>query len=505
MTSAPPTPTTEAHTETTQTFATGLGLFDSIMVVVGVMIGSGIFIVSADMARQIGSAGWLLVGWAFAGVLTIAGALAYGELAAMMPHAGGMYIYLREAFSPLWGFLYGWTLCTVIQTGTIAAVAIAFARFTGVLFPAISESNYLISPIHISQGYAVSLSTAQLVAIILIAILTWTNSRGLQYGKIVQNVFTVGKTVALVALILLGITLGWNSSAVHENFSHAWTARDVTPITLGLDATTAFGLLVAICVAQTGSLFSADSWHDITFTAGEVRNPKRNLPLSLFIGTSIVIGLYLLANVAYLVTLPLNAIQHAPSDRVATAMLQTIFPTYGPGLMAAAIMVSTIGTVNALTLAGARTYYAMAQDGLFFPAAGQLNKARVPAFGLLIQGLWAALLVLPRTFNASTNTYGNLYSDLLNYIISAALLFYILTIAGVFRLRITKPNADRPYRTFAYPFLPIIYILGASIIAVILFVYRPATTWPGLVIVVLGIPVYLLISKRAQKAQQPST
>src|SRR5271155_2961960 len=260
------------------TFARGLGLFDSVMVVVGVMIGSGIFIVSADMAREIGSAGWLLVAWALAGALTIAGALSYGELAAMMPHAGGMYVYLREAFSPLWGFLYGWTLCTVIQTGTIAAVAIAFARFSGVLFPSVSESHYLIAPVHISNGYAFSLSTAQLVAIALIAILTWTNSRGLQYGKVVQNVFTVGKTIALIVLILLGLTLGWNAAAIHENFRNAWTARGVSPLAAGLSATSAFGLLVAICVAQTGSLFSADSWHDITFTAGEVKNPRRNYP-----------------------------------------------------------------------------------------------------------------------------------------------------------------------------------------------------------------------------------
>jgi APA family basic amino acid/polyamine antiporter len=475
------------------TFARGLGLFDSVMVVVGVMIGSGIFIVSADMSRQIGSAGWLLVAWLFAGVLTIAGALSYGELAAMMPRAGGMYIYLREAFSPLWGFLYGWTLCTVIQTGTIAAVAIAFARFSGVLFPSVSESHYLIPPIHISSDYAFSLSTAQLTAIGVIAVLTWTNSRGLQYGKIVQNVFTVGKTLALLVLIALGLTLGWNATAVHANFSNAWT----------LSAATAFGLFVAICVAQTGSLFSADSWHDITFTAGEVKNPRRNLPLSLAIGTSIVIVLYLLANVAYLVTLPLEAIQHAPSDRVATAMLQTIFPTLGAALMAAAIMVSTVGTVNALTLAGARTYYAMARDGLFFQSAGTLNSARVPAWALLIQGLWAVFLVLPRTYNPVTQSYGNLYSDLLDYIISAALIFYILTIAGIFRLRIKKPDADRPYRAFGYPWLPALYIIGAVAILIVLFTYRPATTWPGLIIVILGVPVYFLIARSAQDRKMP--
>ncbi|MGA2299508.1 MAG: amino acid permease [Candidatus Acidiferrum sp.] len=498
-----PTPPASATISPPPTFARGLGLFDSVMVVVGVMIGSGIFIVSADMARQIGSANWLLVAWAFAGVLTIAGALSYGELAAMMPRAGGMYVYLREAFSPLWGFLYGWTLCTVIQTGTIAAVSIAFARFSGVLFPWVSESHYLIAPIHVSRGYGFSLSTAQVVAIFLIAILTWTNSRGLQYGKVVQNVFTVAKTAALLGLIVLGLAWGWNSAAVRDNFSHGWTARGIPSIAHGLDATSAFGLFLAICVAQTGSLFAADSWHDITFTAGEVRDPKRNLPLSLGIGTAIVITLYLLANFAYLVTLPLSAIQHAPADRVATAMLQTMFPVLGAGLMAGAIMVSTIGTVNALTLAGARTYYAMARDGLFFPSAGRLNEARVPAHALLIQGLWAAFLVLPRTYDASTRAYGNLYSNLLDYIISAALIFYILTIAGIFRLRVKKPDAERPYRAFGYPWLPSLYILGAAMILSALFTYRASTTWPGLVIVIAGIPVYYLLARSAGDRRIP--
>jgi basic amino acid/polyamine antiporter, APA family len=491
------TESTSAGSSSPGTFVRGLGLFDSVMVVVGVMIGSGIFIVSADMGRQIGSANWLLVAWAVAGMLTIAGALSYGELAAMMPRAGGMYVYLKEAFSPLWGFLYGWTLCTVIQTGTIAAVSIAFARFSGVLFPWVSEDHYLLAPIHVSQGYAFSLSTAQVVAIVLIAIMTWTNSRGLQYGKSVQNVFTIAKTAALVVLIVLGLTWGWNSAAVRDNFSHGWTARGVSPVAPGLEATTAFGLFIAICVAQTGSLFSADSWHDITFTALEVQNPKRTLPLSLAIGTAIVIALYMLANVAYLVTLPLGAIQHAPSDRVATAMLQTMFPVLGAGLMAAAIMISTTGTVNALTLAGARTYYAMARDGLFFPAAGRLNKARVPAHALFIQGFWAAFLALPRTYDVATRTYGNLYSNLLNYIISAALIFYILTIAGIFRLRIKKPDAERPYRAFGYPWLPGFYILGAAVILLALFIYRASTTWPGLVVVILGIPVYYLLARSA--------
>ncbi len=486
-----------------RTFARGLGLFDSTMVVMGVMIGSGIFIVSAEMARQIGSAGWLLVAWGFAGFLTIAAALSYGELAAMMPHAGGMYIFLREAFSPLWGFLYGWTLVTVIQTGTIAAVAIAFARFTGVLFPWVSEKNYLIAPFHISADYAFSLSTAQTFAIILIAVLTWTNSRGLEYGKIVQNVFTVAKTAALLGLIVLGLSLGWNWAAVHANFAHAWTAQGVSSLAPGLTAATVFGLFAAVCLAQTGSLFSADAWHDITFTASEVKDPRRTLPLSLFIGTTLVIVLYLLANVAYLVTLPLSAIQHAPSDRVATTMLRAIFPHLGAALMAIAIVISTVGCVNALTLAGARTYYAMARDGLFFRVAGRLNKARVPGPSLLIQGLWAAFLVLPRTYDPASHTYGNLYSNLLNYIISVELIFYILTIAAVFRLRIKKPNAERPYRAFGYPWLPTLYIVGAAVIMVVLFMYDRETTWPGLVIACIGVPIYFLLARRPEFNRAP--
>ncbi len=308
----------QATQKTSPAFHRGLGLFDSVMIVVGVMIGSGIFIVSAEMSRQIGSAGWLLAAWALTGVLTISGALAYGELAAMMPQAGGMYIYLREAFSPLWGFLYGWTLLTVIQTGTIAAVAIAFARFAGVLLPSISESRYLIAPVHISSHYAWSLSTAQVLAIAVIVLLTLTNSCGLEYGKIVQNTFTIAKTGALLAVIVLGMTVGANSAAIHANFQHAWAAQPSVSMAAGLAATTAAGLFVAICISQTGSLFSADSWHDITFVAAEVREPHRNLPLALFFGASFVILLYLLANVAYLLTLPLPAMQHVADDRVAS-------------------------------------------------------------------------------------------------------------------------------------------------------------------------------------------
>ena len=495
-----PTPITIAARE--PGFVRGLNLFDATMVVIGAMIGSGIFIVSADMARLIGSPGWMLVAWAVTGGLTIAAALSYGELASMLPHAGGMYVYLREAFSPLWGFLYGWTSFTVIQTGTIAAVAVAFARFLAVVFPPVSESRYLVEPIHISSRYAISLSTAQLVGIAVIALLTWANSRGLEYGKIVQNLFTTAKTAALAALILAGLFLGWSASAVKVNFTGLFKLGAYDPA-LGVAAGSAFGLMVALCVAQSGSLFSADSWHDITFAAGEVRNPRRNLPLAMALGVTAVIGLYLLANVAYLVVLPLRAIQQAPADRVATAMLQAILPGYGPTLMAVAIMISTFGCVNSLVLAGARAYYAMAKDGLFFARAGVLNQAKVPGWSLMAQGVWSAALVLPRTYNPDTHTYGNLYSNLLDYVISAALLFYILTIAGVFRLRRTRPDAERPYRVAGYPFVPALYIFGAAVVLVMLFVYRPATTWPGLVIVIIGAGVYAVLPRAPRKRKKP--
>ena len=485
-------------TESTQ-FVRSLGLFDSVMIVIGAMIGSGIFIVPAEMARLLGSPGWLLVAWGFAGLLTISAALSYGELASMMPEAGGMYIFLREAFSPLWGFLYGWTLFTVIQTGTIAAVAVSFARFFGLLWPAVSESSYLVPPIRLSSGYAISLSTAQLTAILVIAVLTWTNTRGLAYGKIVQNLFTSTKLTALFVLIVLGFTLGWNPAAVHENFSNFWTPRNFDPIVAGVSAATAFGLVAAICVAQSGSLFSADSWHNVTFTGGEVRNPRRTLPRALGLGCVIVILLYVLANVAYLVVLPFSAIQHAPADRVATAMMQAMFPGWGSAAMAAAIMVSAFGCVNGLVLAGPRVYYAMANDALFFRAAARLNKANVPAWSLVIQGIWSAALVLPRTINSETGQYGNLYSNLLDYVISAELIFYIMTIMAVFRMRVTRPDAERPYRAFGYPVIPALYIAGAAAILASLFVYRSSTTWPGLLIVLAGLPVYLL-TKRSKDA-----
>ena len=482
----------ETSTEQPAGFVKALTLTDATMLVAGTMIGSGIFIVSADMGRLVGSPFWLLAVWVLTGVMTLLGALAYGELAAMFPRAGGQYIFLRESMGPLMAFLYGWTLFVVIQTGTIAAVSVGFARYFGALVPWIADDHYLIAPVHLSTGYALSLSTTQFVGILMIALLTWTNTRGLEYGKIIQNVFTTAKTGALLGLILVGLLLGWNHAAVADNFGSLWAARGTVDIVPGVSAVTGFGLLVAICVSQTGSLFSSDAWNNITFTAGEVKDPRRNIPLSLALGTFIVIGLYLLANVAYLVTLPFDAIQHAPADRVATATLNVIFPGLGATIMAIGIMISTFGCTNGLILAGARAYYAMARDGLFFRSVAKLNTAKVPGWGLLLEGLWAAFLVLPRTYDPLTRTYGNLYNNLLDYVISAALIFYILTITGIFRLRKTRPDADRPYRAFGYPIIPALYIAGAAAILTVLFVYRTATTWPGLIIVLLGVPVYFL-------------
>jgi APA family basic amino acid/polyamine antiporter len=465
-----------------------LGLFDATMVVAGSMIGSGIFLVSAEMSRVIGSPGWLMVAWLITSVLTISAAISYGELAAMFPKAGGQYVFLRECLSPLWGFLYAWTFIIVIQAGTIAAVAVAFARFTGVLVSAIAEDRYLIPPVHISAQYAVSLSSAQLIAMMMIAVLTITNMRGIKYGRLVQNVFTIAKTGALLAMIVLGLTLGWNHEAVRSNWASWWNPSPTQAVSPGLTSLSAFGLFVAICVAQTGSLFSAESWHSVAIIAGEVRQPRRTLPIALILGTCLVIGLYLLANVTYLAALPLESIQTAPEDRVATAMMETIFPGYGVTVMAVAIMVSTFGCNNGLILAGARASYALARDGLFLRRAGTLNAHRVPAWGLALQGVWSSVLVLMRTWH--DGKYGNLYSNLLDYVISAALLFYVLTIVGLIRCRHTRPNVARPYRAVGYPVVPVVYIVGALTLMGVLVIYRPLTTWPGMVIVILGIPMY---------------
>jgi len=495
---------------TDEKFVQGLGLLDSTMIVAGSMIGSGIFIVSADISRQVGSPGWLLLVWLFTGALTLIGALSYGELAAMMPRAGGQYVYLREAYSPLWGFLYGWTLFLVIQTGTIAAVAVAFARFLGVLLPSVSPTAWIIAPVNLSTGYALSLSTQQLAAILLIVLLTFVNTRGLKLGKAIQNFFTSAKILSLVALIIVGVLAGSRAGAWQANFSDLWTPHNVAPVKPDLSflssvtAASGFGLLIAFCVAQVGSLFSSVAWESITFTAGEVKEPKRNLPRSLVWGTALVIALYLLANVAYLCLLPLDQIQRAPDDRVATAAMKTVFSGAGAGIMAVAILVSTFGCNNGLILTGARVYYAMARDRLFFRSTGKLNACHVPAAGLVLQCVWACLLVLPRTrlrdasgaplLDATMHAeqYGNLYSNLLDYVVFATLVFYVLTIIGVFVLRRTRPDAERPYRAFGYPLLPALYIIGASVVMVVLLFYRTQTTWPGLLLVLAGVPVYFL-------------
>jgi len=441
----------------------------------------------------------MLAAWVVAGVLTLAAALSYGELAAMMPRAGGQYVYLREAFSPLWGFLYGWTLFLVIQTGTIAASSVGFARYLGVLVPVISENHYLIAPIHILPNYAVSLSTAQLVSLCLVAFITWTNSRGLKYGKGVQNVFTTMKIGTLVGVIVIGCLLGWNAATVHGNFGHAWTPVGVLPPAAGISPLSGFGIFVGLCTAQIGSLFAADAWNNITFTAGEVRDPARNVPLSLALGTVMVIALYILANFAYTVVLPFAQIQNAPSDRVAAGVFEVIFPGIGATIIAIAIMISAFGCMNGMILAGARAYFAMALDGVFFRRAANLNDAKVPGPALRMQAMWVAVLVLIRTYNPATNSYGNLYSNLLDYVVSAALIFYILTIAGLFRLRHTKPDVPRPYRAWGYPLVPALYIVAATVILAILFLYRPATTIPGVVIVLIGVPVYFAFRATAPK------
>jgi APA family basic amino acid/polyamine antiporter len=408
----------------------GLGLLDSTMIVAGSMIGSGIFIVSADISRQVGSPGWLLVVWIITGLLTVMAALSYGELAAMMPKAGGQYVYLRESYSPLWGFLYGWTLFLVIQTGTIAAVAVGFAKYLGVLWPRISESNYIIQPVRLSSNYAVSLSTAQFVGLLLIALLTWMNTRGLKLGKLVQNVFTTAKTGALLALIVLGILIGLrNPSVMSANFGDLWTVRgSLQDVGRGLTAALPIGLFVGICVAQTNSLFSADAWNNITFTAGEVKNPRRNVPLSLALGTFLVIGLYLLANIAYLMTLQFESIKTVPNDRVASATADVIFSR----LRRARDGCGDYGfDVRVQQRIDPRRSACLLCDGArrsVFKSSGRLNDKHVPAWGLVLQGIWAAVLVLPRTVNgtdAATGAvkYGSLYNDLLTYVISAALIF----------------------------------------------------------------------------------
>jgi APA family basic amino acid/polyamine antiporter len=533
-----------------------LGLFDSTMLVAGSMIGSGIFIVSVYIAQDVGSAGWLLLVWVLTGVMTIAGALSYAELAAMMPNAGGQYVYLREAHGPLWGFLYGWTAFLVIQTGFIAAVSVAFAKFLGVLVPALGTETVLWEvgketvnvnfQIYIPwmgepltffkrEGYAIT--AGQLVAVAVIVVLTWINCRGLEAGKLVQNVFTVAKTLGLLLLIVLGLTVAANPAALELNLANLWggitTTTQYAQVSRFMPVE-AVAVVMVLSGAMIGALFSSDCWNNVTFTAGEVRNPRRNLPLSLALGTVLVISLYLLANLAYLAALPVRGapdldrevrtlerlaeglqrkgrpqdaqavleekkavlkrattfergITHAREDRVGTAVLEQASPQVGVPLMAVAIMISTFGCVNGLVLMGARLYYAMARDGLFFRSVGRLNANHVPAFGLVLQGAWAIVLV----FSGS-------YSELLDYIIWAALFFYVLTVTGLFVLRRTRPEAERPYRAFGYPVVPGLYVAMCAVIMLALLFVRPVYSWPSFLIVLTGIPVYFLWRRNAR-------
>jgi APA family basic amino acid/polyamine antiporter len=504
----------KADSSSDREFVKGLGLTSATMLVMGSMIGSGIFIVSAEIARETSSPALLIGAWAITGFLTIVGALTYGELAAMMPHAGGQYVYLREALGPLWGFLYGWTLFLVIQTGTIAAVGVAFGKFLGVFFPAISSSNWIlhiakVPPIHpfgiqsvVLGNMEVGLSTQNLVAILVVIALSIINVFGIKTGALIQDVFTTAKVSALLGLILLGLIKGRNAIAIASNFgANFWHNSGLSathPVQVGaVGPTVLVGTLTILAVAQVGSLFSADAWNNVTFTAGEVTNPRRNLPISLAVGTGVVIALYIACNLIYLNVLPLigsssgttimdRGIQYATEDRVATAALSLMFGSVGAKLMAAAIMISGFGCINGLILSGARVYYAMAKDGLFFRGTAKLHpKYRTPAVSLMVQMVWVCIL-------CASGSYG----QLLDYVVFAVLVFYILTIAGLFVLRFKRPNAERPYRAIGYPVLPAIYIVMAIFIDIVLLLYKPQYTWPGLMIVLLGIPVYYLWRSR---------
>ncbi|HEX5723822.1 MAG TPA: amino acid permease [Longimicrobiaceae bacterium] len=485
----------------------GLGLTDATMLVIGSMIGSGIFIVSAESTRLVGAPGWLLAAWALAGVLTLTGSLACAELAALWPRAGGQYVFLREAYGPLTAFLFGWGLFLVIQTGTIAAVAVAFASFLGVLVPGVSGTNYLVEP-RVFGGYAVSLSTQQLVAIGVIAVLTLSNTRGLRMGRLIQNTLTVVKTAALFALIVLGLTLGWKagSAALSSSWwspsANGWSPQAAQP---GLGAAGALALLMLLGRAMVGPLFAQSAWNNVTFAGGEVRDPGRNLPRALLVGCAVVVVLYLLANLAYVATLPLDGIRDAPQRRVAAAMMQSLFGAPGAVVMAIAILISTFGCNNGLILAGARVYYAMARDGLFFRPLAKLNPRHVPAVALAAQGVWASLLTLPRTVTTSPQTgepvFGNVYTQLLEYIVSVDLVFYALMVGAVIVMRRRRPELERPYRTWGYPVTPLVYIVLAALLVVDLAYLTPQTSGIGYLLVLTGIPAFLLWRRRFARAE----
>jgi APA family basic amino acid/polyamine antiporter len=508
-----------------------MGLFSATAIVMGSMIGSGIFIVSAEMSRGLGSPALLIAAWLVTALMTIIGALSYGELAAMMPKAGGQYVYLREALGPLWGFLYGWTLFLVIQTGTIAAVGVAFGKFLGVFFPRVSASNWIWHIGHVPAWHVgpmvlgnmdIGLNTANLAAIVVITLLTVLNTMGVKMGAAVQNVFTSAKVLALAAVVLVGL-VAKNAVAIAANFTGAASAGwhnfwagagwgTLHAVQVGVGGPTVYvGLLTMVAVVQVGSLFSSDAWNNVTFTAGEIKNPKRNLPLSLAIGTGVVLLLYVLCNFVYLSVLPMvgdpaattivgRGIQFASEDRVATAVMEQAGSSLGAGggfgakLMAAVILISTFGCVNGMLLAGARVYYAMSRDGLFFKSVGKLSeKSKTPVNSLWMQWGWTCLLCLSGS-----------YGQLLDYVIFAVLVFYILTITGLFVLRRTRPDAVRPYRAFGYPVLPGLYIVMAGWISVVLLRYKPQYTWPGLLIVLLGIPVYLVWTRMAVATRRES-
>ncbi|MGD0796931.1 MAG: amino acid permease [Acidobacteriaceae bacterium] len=502
-------------------FVRGMGLFSATAIVMGSMIGSGIFIVSADMSRVVGSPVLLIAAWLVTAALTIIGALSYGELAAMMPHAGGQYVYLREALGPLWGFLYGWTLFMVIQTGTIAAVGVAFGKFLGVFFPSVSAGHWLWHIAHVPAipvgpmvlgNMDIGLNTANLAAIVIITLLTFANTRGLKLGASVQNVFTSAKVLALLAVVLVGV-VAKDAAAVAANFGAGWRNffansgwHSSHAVQVGVGGPTVLvGLLTVVAVVQVGSLFSSDAWNNVTFTAGEIENPRRNLPLSLAVGTGVVLLLYVLCNFVYLSVLPMagdpnattiagRGIQFAAQDRVATAVMESAFGAVGAKLMAGAILVSTFGCVNGMLLAGARVYYAMSRDGLFFRGVGVLSpRCGVPVNSLWVQWAWTCLLCLSGS-----------YGQLLDYVIFAALTFYILTIVSLFVLRRTEPDAPRPYRAIGYPVLPALYIAMAAWICVVLLRYKPQYTWPGLILVLLGVPVYLVWKRLGTAVEEQS-
>jgi basic amino acid/polyamine antiporter, APA family len=502
----------EAEIDSSSKLVRDLGPIDATMIVMGSMIGSGIFITSAESARLVGSPGWLLVAWGIAGLLTIAGAICSAEVAAMMPRAGGQYVFLREAYGPSVGFMFGWATFLVVQTGTIAAVAVAFAKFLGVLWPVIAATEFpFFKPIVLgSSGFAISLSTQQMVAVVLIALLTALNTRGLRTGKTIQNTFTFTKTAALIGLIVVGIFFGWNKGSAAftaswwDSSANGWTVEGAQE-NLGAVGTLAFVLLLG--KAMIGPLFSQTAWNSVTFTGGEIRDPGKTLPRALMLGCSTVVGLYLLANVAYLVTLPFGEIQQAESDRVGTTLMKAVLGPVGVTVMAVAIMISTFGCINGLVLSGARVLYAMARDGLFFAKVATTNKHHVPALALLLQGIWAIFLVLPVTVKVhpvtKLETYGNTYGQLLQFLTPVDLTFYMLMVGSVVMLRFKAPKEDRPYRTFAYP-IPVIFYLTVAGLLVADFIYlEPMTAGIGYAIALVGIPVYWLRSmgSKAGKAK----